>query len=260
VATKAGDLWFIHIKKNGGTSISFWIEDNIGIDNPEDHIGEPEDKSFKWRVSRHDHAYILPEGSKYFLVCRNPYARLLSLYFFEFRVSKASFNADKTRRIGASFNGVRGRNKRNKLPPDKLFGGTYGETFDKWVRGLDRTLHDLQGRPRSTCSSYEKNVLDDLRQFEELQVDYVDMDNPPTYILRFENLEEDFKVIQKHYNNYAPLAKMNPSVYGKFSPKGNRWNEFSYAEFYDDKLQEFVYNNYRRDFEYFGYSKELPNV
>ena len=41
MATKAGDLWFVHIMKNGGTSIVQWLERNVGVDNPEDHIAEP---------------------------------------------------------------------------------------------------------------------------------------------------------------------------------------------------------------------------
>lgn len=260
MATKAGDLWFIHIMKNAGTSISFWLEDNIGIDNPEDHLAEVPDKNFQWRVSQHNYANTLPKGSKYFVVCRNPYSRLVSLYHFEFRRNKPSFNVDKTKRMGTIFNGHRGRFKNMKLPPDRKFGGIYGETFEKWVKGLDRSLHDLQGKSRKDCTSYELNVLEDLRMFEENQVDYIDMDNPPTYILRYENLDKDFDVIRNHYNNFAPLAKMNSANYGKFTAKGNRWNEFSWAEYYTDELQEFVYNNYKRDFEYFGYDKEIPRV
>ena len=158
--------------------------------------------------------------------------------------------------------GVRGRNKNNLLPPDKVFGGVYADTFEKWVMSLDRSKHALEGKSPEHCTTYELELLYDLDLFETAQMDYIDPKNPPVHILRLENINEDFKIIQNHYNVHEPLVRRNESFYDRHSPKGkkNLAGRPRVRDYYSDKLQEFVYNALRRDFEYFGYSKELPNV
>jgi len=70
-----------------------------------------------------------------------------------------------------------------------------------------------------------------------MQCDY----GPVDCILRFENLEKDFKQIQDFYGVYSPLTKENRSKHN------------AYRQYYDTELREIVAERCKRDIETFGY-------
>ena len=60
-------------------------------------------------------------------------------------------------------------------------------------------------------------------------------------ILRFENLEEDFKQIQKITNDFRPLPHLNKSEHRQ------------YREYFTDETREIVEQAFKEDIDRFGY-------
>lgn len=62
-----------------------------------------------------------------------------------------------------------------------------------------------------------------------------------THLLRFENLEEDFKIIQDIFQCYEPL------------PLINKTNHAHYRTYYNDETRQAVAEMFKDDIEAFGY-------
>ena len=62
-----------------------------------------------------------------------------------------------------------------------------------------------------------------------------------THLLRFENLEEDFKIIQKIFQCYEPL------------PLSNKTHHDHYRTYYNDETRQAVAEMFKEDIEAFGY-------
>ena len=62
-----------------------------------------------------------------------------------------------------------------------------------------------------------------------------------THILRFENLEEDFKIIQDIFQCYKPLCKENKTEHDH------------YRTYYNDETRQAVAEIFKEDIEAFGY-------
>ena len=67
------------------------------------------------------------------------------------------------------------------------------------------------------------------------------LDGPVTRLLRFETLEEDFKIIQILTNCYLPLPKENTTVHA------------DYRTYYDDESRELVATWFADDIKQLGY-------
>lgn len=63
------------------------------------------------------------------------------------------------------------------------------------------------------------------------------------HILRFENLASDMSKMFAKLNITTPLPHVNPGGYKQH-----------YTEYYTDKLEEIVYNIYKPEIDYFGYT------
>lgn len=61
------------------------------------------------------------------------------------------------------------------------------------------------------------------------------------YKLRFENLENDFKIVQQYLNCYRPLEKRNTSKHK------------NYRSYYNDESKEIISNLYKEDILQFGF-------
>jgi len=70
----------------------------------------------------------------------------------------------------------------------------------------------------------------------------------PDFIGKFENLEKDYKYVMKKLGVKNPprLPRENKSKRKK-----------SYRSYYDEETRRLVYERYKKDFELFGYNKEL---
>lgn len=67
----------------------------------------------------------------------------------------------------------------------------------------------------------------------------------PNFIGKVENYNNDIRTINKITGLNIPIKHINKSEHKH------------YSEYYDDEIKEIVYNIYKKDFELFGYKKEL---
>jgi len=153
----------------------------------------------------------------YFTVCRNPYARVVSWYNFRVEWHTTSGMTKQIPHADPS------------MTNDKALDHFSG-TFDDWLKRIN----------------FENPIsLNWDFSLVEKQVDFIN-GKDPKWILKMENIKEDFKVIQDYLNIHDPLYHMKKS-------KKVNWKDYYKSDF----AQEFVYNNWKEDFEYFGYEKEI---
>lgn len=81
---KSKDITFIHIPKTGGTSVSRWL----GTFANGERVGSKHLTIDQWTELFH-------KPKHYFTVVRNPYARLLSYYFYSGERAKQRINSPK---------------------------------------------------------------------------------------------------------------------------------------------------------------------
>lgn len=86
---------------------------------------------------------------------------------------------------------------------------------------------------------------EDLKPFTNPQKDYVELSN---YIMRYENFENDFKVIQDYFDCDIDLPHKNNGWYF------NKYNE--YKKHYTEEDKEKVYTKFRDDIDLLGYTFE----
>lgn len=195
---------FVHIPKTAGISIEkhFGKGHKGGLDKY--HV-------FSWRLKNH-----LPElwNSYYtFAFVRNPWDRTISAFFWMDKATKNAV-AHPLMKLNESHKYLRQFNN------DIRAFVKYFYRHQKEVMNMD--LHFI---PQSywLFDSYDKPI---------------DID----FIGRFENLEEDFKIICKNIGaEYRGLPHKN---------KSNRGN---YKDYYDERTKEMIYEIYKKEIDYLGY-------
>jgi hypothetical protein len=162
--------------------------------------------------------YLAKNGFRFVTFARNPYTRLLSCY------------RDKIL-----------RNRRQKLKILAILG--YDEShmdrpvsFEQFVKAVvSQTDYAMDPHWRVQSAQVFHGIL------------------PYSFTGRFERYEEDYRALFEHLGIPAEeipaLRHLNPT-------KEERREGLS--DFYTGELQELVYRRYRRDFEAFGYGRELP--
>jgi len=144
-----------------------------------------------------------------FIVIRNPFDRLVSCYVDKI-LNKKKLNYHY-------------RYYFNLLKPNTSF-----ETFAKKICKIPEFLSERHFSSQH-ISLYYKNI-------------YL-----PNYIIKFENLKNDFEFIKKKY-------KLNSL------PHYNNSNKIDYKEYYNEELAKIVYNRYKKDINIFGYEKEYKEL
>jgi len=91
--------------------------------------------------------------------------------------------------------------------------------------------------PLYKIQKYKIGLIDSV--VRDPMVNYV---NDDTIILRYENLNEDFKTIQQMVNQHDPLPMLNTSSKDK-----------GYKQYYNDATREHIRELYKEDFERFNY-------
>jgi hypothetical protein len=84
-----------------------------------------------------------------------------------------------------------------------------------------------------------KTVAFDGKKFSTPQIRWIEPG--VTHILRFENLEKDFKIIQDIFQCYEPL------------PLENKTKHEHYRTYYNDETRQLVAEMFKEDIEAFGY-------
>jgi hypothetical protein len=164
----------------------------------------------KGKYGKHCEFYKIPVKADFsFGVIRNPWDRLVSSWSYELRVAKSRLHHIET-------------NSR-KVKPHKQ-GWTYEwnkERLDRLEKGFEH---------------YVK--FGDYGPAQVLQVDFL---KGVDYIIRLENIEEDFKVIQQRFNCFEPLPSKNTSSHK------------SYRDYYTTEIKAIVDKYYAKDIAEYGY-------
>ena len=218
---------FIHIPKNGGMSIDRWVTNCEGFDTR--YRAQPHERIGRNFTAKHasclefENNFLKKypgQDYRYFLVSRNPYSRMVSWQHFwreqMDRLQKMSENK-------AKFKG-------HPIPPrpENIYDGS----FKNFVREVLK--QPTGGKVRHP-------------NFHLLvgQVWFLHPKKRPTWVLRLEHLEEDFKHIQRLCNRDMALPYENTS-------KHRPWQEY-----YDEETKDMVYNYFKRDFDWFRYEKDF---
>jgi len=165
------DLTFIHVPKTAGTSITKWFEDNLGL---------------KLVPGNQPHASSNDPNT--FAVVRNPWDRVVSMYFF-----------------------LQTRNK---------FFQMLRPSFEDFVKTPEKYPAPFI-QPTRTQKSYIPNGV--------------------KYLLRFENLQEDFKVIQDLTGCQKPLEVIRKTAHNDYKTYYTDETRAIIAERFKDDISEFNY-------------------
>lgn len=177
------NLTFVHIPKNGGSSVVEWLIENF---ETQTHQGHPSLTMMQewWDIKRT------------FAIVRNPWSRVVSTYFY---LKQYGFYW--------SDNNI---NHVDEFP-----------TWNDFVMKLDYNT--------KSWNSITTN-----------QVEW--MGNGVDYILRMENLNKEFKVIQELLNCNAPLLKLNTSDHD------------DYRKYFNDEQIQRVAKVFEKDIDLFKYT------
>lgn len=202
-------LTFIHVPKTGGTSIGEWIVDS----------------SYEYRkLFDADHAsfFLIDEAYKkdLFAVVRNPYDRLVSYYYH----------------YG---NMIYNKSHRNIEIFDKQ--------MEEWNKGFKNFVFNCKYLTwRKTVINGPFPYADGSQWIANPQIKYTGTDLSNFTIMRFENLENDFRLMQKKLDDYRPLPRRNTT--NSKPLKRGPWQDY-----YDRETREEVYKYWQLDFELLGY-------
>jgi len=192
---------FIHIPKNSGTSVNFWMKDYIG--------GQK-------KGITHGGIHHLPlQYADYttFTIIRNPWERTLSFWSF--------LKGKLARKLARATDGSK---EQYDLQVELAL---VKSGFENWVYegGLD---YPNKTNP-TVWFNYGMNQLDWIPQ-------------KPTFILRYEKLNKEFKKIQNLTGVTKPLRKSNQSKHEH------------YRTYYNPQLKNYVGDLFSRDIKRFKYS------
>lgn len=177
------NLTFVHIPKNGGSSVVEWLIENFETETKQGHPSLTMMREW-WDIKRT------------FAIVRNPWSRIVSSYFY-------------LKQYGFYWKD----NNINSI-----------EEFPSWNDFVMKLDYDTKSWNNITTN----------------QVEWID--GGVDYILRMENLNEEFKLIQDLLNCHVPLLTLNTSDHD------------DYRKYYTDDQIKHVARVFEKDIDTFKYS------
>lgn len=204
------NLLYVHPPKTAGTSMMMWLERNID--------------GASRRGEKHaftDHLLKFYPNASYFLTCRNPYTRMISWYRHAIRSHKIWMERGRLLMAGTT----------HKDMTNEKGLEHFGDDFETWLTKIDFEKPDH--------INFDFGIV-------KKQTHYITKEKDPEFIIRFEHLEEDIKIIRDRFNINTPYSNLN------------RTQKVNIKDYYkSDFAINFVYENFKEDFDYFGYNKYL---
>ena len=198
------NITFLHIPKTAGTSIRQWLHENKGNSSEIPWEFLPKLSTIKKKQL----------NDTVFTVVRNPWDRMVSIYFF----LQSSYIKEK---LGK-------RNTDDILTINKNIENVKelcGISFNKFVEKINN-FNNFYGY---------KNWY----RVAEPQMSWLDFNTD--FILKFENLNQDFKKVQNMFNNYNPLPVLNNTVHDFYKLYYNTDTKKIVAKLYSKEIDLFKY-------------------
>ena len=198
------DLIFIHIPKTGGTSIRHWLVDNCSAISHKStkHLNLSEVETFFNRKFEYS-----------FAVVRNPWDRALSTYFYQLNFFKHRLEI--------------------------LHAGTAKLNKAKWSKQYIQKNYELYSKG---FEYFLDHILPNIVNSERVAFKQTFFTGGVTKVLKLENINQEFKLIQDKFNCYNNLPRHNVS-------KHNLYDTY----YTSSKLIDQVSKIYSEDINTFGY-------
>jgi hypothetical protein len=203
VLIKNPNAVFIHVPKNAGTSVSTWLRRHL--DNSKTVKRKHDSYSEIQRKYGNDLGFS-------FAIVRNPWDRVVSSYFY----NKKRFEW-KYQNIDQIIEDKKRKNSKALLKAENI----------KKIKEI--ILKD----------DFELYVRSKL--FQPVELSQVTMTNGVQCILKYENLNKDFSIIQDYFNIEQGLPLKNTSSHR------------SYRNYYNNETKNIVYKYYKDDIKKWKY-------
>jgi len=224
---------FVHLRKCGGSSVKRWCWDYLEKGSYEHYsshntmVDENNHNRFPVefgnRFPKHlDYAktmaFTREDPGFLFTIVRNPWDRLLSTYMFG--LQRMCIIAVEKGTDPSSIDRIKTK-KGFKHYIYYLFNINRVKNLNKHARMLATLI------PKHNYKPLQSTLMGPLESYG--------------LIMRLENIEEEFKTIQKMFNCFEPLGRHKVS------------NDFDYRDWYDDEMVELLTPKLKNDLDTFGY-------
>jgi hypothetical protein len=205
ILTEPYNCTFIHIPKTGGNSITDWLKENATTKTT-----KRKQHATLQQVINGNHSLgplTRQELGWTFCVVRNPWNWCVSWYTFELELAK--------------------------IYVDKLKNNLELEKKRKSKYNLELQKHRAFHLESIGFEGY-------LTEFKKLNQHH--WAHECDYVLKLENINNDFLVVQEKINCFTPLPIKNKTI-----------NRTSYQDYYTPKLKDIVYKKYKTDINTYNY-------
>lgn len=198
IITSPKKATFIHIPKNGTSSICQWLHENAECYE----VKRRHDSATELRKKYGDLGWT-------FCTVRNPWDRLVSIYHYNIQEPM------------------------NRIEIIKNYPGAHPKTHkSRWQIDYNQKLIDKIEK------TFDEFVLNGSWKDQCLQQD---LHQGVDCVMKLENINEEFKVVQELVGSFAPLPKKNISKH------------LSYRDLYTAKTKDMVYEFFKSDIKLYGY-------